>query len=117
MAGQFTYAGVTGNQAEALEQLRRGQVDLVIVEPRDITSTLRNNQRAVFTLHHNEIDPVQVSYITYLGWVFSGEINQQVLRSFVEQGQADTGDLRCAWPCRAEMKRWPGKSSRRCPAT
>ena len=94
MAAQFTYAGVTGNQAEALDQLKRGQVDLVIVEPRDITSTLRNNQRAVFSLYHNEIDPVQVSYITYLGWVFAGEINQQVLRSFVEQGQADTGDLR-----------------------
>ncbi len=94
MTAQFTYAGVTGNQAEALEQLQRGQVDLVLVEPREITSTLRNNQRAVFTLHHNEIDPVQVSYITYLGWLFAGEFNQQVLRSFVVQGQADTVNLR-----------------------
>ena len=82
-----------GGSSAALAQLRQGQVDLVIVEPAEITRTLQNNQQAVFTLHHNEIDPVQVSYITYLGWVFSGAVNQQVLRTFVAQGQAGTVDL------------------------
>src|SRR5512135_626735 len=93
MGSQLTYAGATGNQDEALAQLHRGQVDLVIVEPGQITRTIQNNQQAVFTLHHNEIDPTQVSYITYLGWVFSGAVNQQVLRAFVAQGQAGTVDL------------------------
>ena len=87
---QLIYAGVTGNQTEALDQLQRGQVDLVIVEPGEITSTLRNNQQAVLTLYHHEIDPVQVNYITYVGWLFAGEVNQQVLRTFVAQGQADS---------------------------
>src|SRR5512143_2217005 len=94
MGSQFIYAGVTGNQAEALDQLQRGQVDLVIVEPAEITNTLQNNQQAVLTLYHHEIDPVQVSYITYLGWLFAGEVNKQVLRSFVAQGQTDTVDVR-----------------------
>jgi len=40
-------AGVTGNQNEALDQLQGGQVDLVIVEPGDATSTIKNNQQAV----------------------------------------------------------------------
>jgi len=93
LGAQFIYAGTTGNQAEALDQLHREQVDLVIVEPGAITSTLRDNQQAVFTLHHNEIDPVQVSYINYLGWLFASTVNQQVLRSLVVQGQADTVDL------------------------
>src|SRR5512135_408225 len=93
MGSQLTYAGITGNQAEALDQLQRGQVDLVIVEPAAITSTLQNNQQAVLTLYHHEIDPVQVSYITYLGWLFAGEVNQQVLRSFVAQGQTDAVDV------------------------
>ena len=61
------YAGVTGNQNEALDRLHRGQVDLVIVEPRDATNTIKNNQQAVFTLYHHEIDPVQVNYIAYFG--------------------------------------------------
>jgi ABC-2 type transport system permease protein len=63
------------------------------VEPEAITSTLQNNQQAVLTLYHHEINPVQVSYITYLGWLFAGQVNQQVLRSFVAQGQTDAVDV------------------------
>jgi ABC-2 type transport system permease protein len=93
LSTQLTFAGTTGDQAGALDQLQRGQVDLVIVEPSAITSTLQSNQQAVLTLYHHEIDPVQVSYITYLGWLFAGQVNQQVLRSFVAQGQTDTVDV------------------------
>lgn len=87
------YAGVTSNQNEALDQLRLGQVDLVIVETGDVTSAFKNNQQAIFTLYHYEIDPVQISYIDYVGWVFAGGVNQQVLRSFAVQGQKDAVDL------------------------
>ena len=93
MGSLLIYAGVTGNQNEALDQLQRGQVDLVIVEPGDATSTIKNNQQAVFTLYHHEIDPVQVSYINYLGWLYVGAVNQQVLRSFAVQGQKDAVNL------------------------
>ena len=71
----------------------QGQVDLVIVEPGDAVSTIKNNQQAVFTLYHHEIDPVQVSYINYLGWLYVGAVNQQVLRSFAVQGQKDAVNL------------------------
>lgn len=87
------YTGITGNQNEALAQLRRGQIDLVIVETGDVTSALKNNQQAVFTLYHHEIDPVQISYINYVGWVFAGEVNHQVLRSFAVQGQQGAVEL------------------------
>ena len=89
----FIYAGATGDRNEAIDRLDRGQVDLVIVEPEDAMNTIKNNQQAVFTLYHHEIDPAQVSYIDYLGWLFAGEINKQVLRSFAVQGQAEAGDL------------------------
>lgn len=93
MDSLLIYAGVTGNQNEALDQLQGGQVDLVIVEPGDATSTIKNNQQAVFTLYHHEIDPVQVSYINYLGWLYVTAVNQQVLRSFAVQGQKDAVNL------------------------
>ena len=83
------YAGVTDNQNEALDRLHRGEVDLVIVVPGDAISTIKNNQQAVFTLYHQQIDPAQVSYVKYLGWLYVGEVNQQVLRSFALQGQED----------------------------
>jgi ABC-2 type transport system permease protein len=89
MGSVLIYAGVTGDQNEALNRLHRGQVDLIIVEPGDAVSTIHNSQQAVFTLYQHEIDPVQVSYINYLGRLFVGEVNQQVLRAFAVQAQKD----------------------------
>jgi ABC-2 type transport system permease protein len=89
LGAQIVYAGVTDNQSDALGQLRRGQVDLVIMEPGDSVNTFKANQQAIFTLYYHEIDPVQVSYINYLGWLYVGSVNQQVLYSFVVQGQKD----------------------------
>ena len=83
------YAGVTDNQNEALDRLHRGEVDLVIVVPGDAISTIRNNQQAIFTVYHQQIDPAQVIYVKYLGWLYVGAVNQQVLRSFALQGQKD----------------------------
>jgi len=93
MGSSLIYAGVTGDQNEALDRLNRGQVDLVIVEPRDAYNTIKNNQQAIFTLYHHEIDPVQVSYVNYLGWLYADVVNQQVLRSFAVQGQKDAANL------------------------
>ena len=93
VSAQLVFAGVTGNLDEALQRLRLGQVDLVIVEPGDAVSTIKNNQQAVFTLYHQEIDPVRVSYVTYLGWLYVGVVNQQVLRGFAVQGQKDAVNL------------------------
>jgi ABC-2 type transport system permease protein len=93
MDSVLTYAGATDNQTAALDQLQRGQVDLVIVEPENVTNTLKSSQQAVFTLYHHAIDPVQVSYINYLGWLYAGAVNQEVLRSFAVQGQKDAVNL------------------------
>jgi len=83
------YAGVTDNQNEALDRLHRGEVDLVIVVPVDAIGTIKNNQQSVFTVYHQQIDPAQVTYVNYLGWLYVGAVNQQVLRSFALQGQKD----------------------------
>ena len=72
------YAGVTDNQNAALDRLHRGEVDLVIVVPGDAISTIRNNQQAIFTVYHQQIDPAQVIYVKYLGWLYVGAENQQV---------------------------------------
>lgn len=89
MSSMLSYAGVISNQNEALAELQRGQVDLVIVEPGDAASIFKNNQQGVFTFYQHEIDPTQVGYITYLGWLYVGQVNQAVLRSIVVQGQKD----------------------------
>jgi len=93
MGSWLIYAGVTGDQKEALDRLNRGQVDLVIVEPEDAYNTIKKNQQAIFTLYHHEIDPAQVSYIAYFGQIYVNALNQLVLRSFAVQGQKDAANL------------------------
>lgn len=83
----FVYSGVTSNQSDALNKLREGKVDLVIIEPQNVMNTIQSNQQAIFTIYYNEIDPNQVSYINYLGWLYASTVNQQVLQSFAVQGQ------------------------------
>jgi len=86
-------AGITSNQSEALDRLKRGEIDLVIVGPGDSSNMIRDNLQGVFKLYHHEIDPAQVSYVNYLGWLYVGAVNQQVLRTFAIQGQKDAVSL------------------------
>src|SRR5512142_984651 len=49
VGSQLVYVGATANVKDALNRLRLGQVDLVIVEPANAISTIKSNQQAVFT--------------------------------------------------------------------
>jgi ABC-2 type transport system permease protein len=86
--------GVTSNEQEALDRLRRGEVDLVAVTPPNAYDTIRSNQRAIFTLYHHEIDPFQVDYVNYFGQVYIDEVNRRVLVSITEQGQKDAAEVK-----------------------
>ena len=93
MGRQISFAGVTGDLNQALDQLRQGQVDLVIVVPVNAMDTIDKNRQAVFTFYHHEIDPAQVSYVEYVGWLYVEEVNRQVLTTFAVQGQKDSVTL------------------------
>ncbi len=83
---QLIFEGVTPNKDEALARLRDGQVDVVAVAPPHATQTVENNQQASFTLYHNEIDPVQVSYVQYFGQAYIDEVNRRVLSTIIQRG-------------------------------
>ncbi len=85
------YMGVIGSEAEAREQLRRNQVDLVVVAPEQVEETIRSNSQAAFTVYHNEIDPVQADYLNFVGQFYVAELNRQVLRNMVAAGQEKSG--------------------------
>jgi len=86
---QILFVGVTPDEVAAKEQLRRNEVDLVIVIPTQALESIRNNQQAVFTLYHNELDPLQVGYIQYLGGVYAEEINRHMLQRVTAYGQSE----------------------------
>jgi ABC-2 type transport system permease protein len=86
---QLVYAGTTASQPDALGQLRRGEVDLVILVPHDAEERVRNNEQAVLTLYHNEINPMEEGYVEYFGQIYVGEVNRRILQRITETGQAE----------------------------
>ena len=93
MESQLTILGISNNIDDGFSRLHNGDVELVIVTPENAYDTILDNKRAVFTLYHNEIDPVQVSYVEYLGVVFEDIINQGILLSITTNGQKETTNL------------------------
>ncbi|MCB9127007.1 MAG: ABC transporter permease [Ardenticatenales bacterium] len=85
---QLDYRGATTDLEGALAQLKRGEIDLVAVAPFDAYSTIRyEGEQAVFTLYHNEIDPLQADYVRYFGKIYIDEVNRRILRAITERGQ------------------------------
>jgi ABC-2 type transport system permease protein len=81
------------NRDLALAKLALNQTDLVIVIPEDPLETVQNNQQAVFTIYHNEVDPFQIAYINSIARLYVDDVNRRMLQTVAEQGQADAGSL------------------------
>ncbi len=84
---QLAYLGIETNRAVAEEKLKEGQADLVVVAPSDAYNTIRDNKQAVFTLLHNEIDPLQADYISVFGRVYIDEVNRRILRTLTDNSK------------------------------
>ena len=85
--------GVTVDGENALNQLARNELDLVIVAPENPLQTIQNNEQAVFHVYHNEIDTTQSSYIDFVGRLYVDALNSHMLKSFASQGQAEATTL------------------------
>lgn len=86
---QISSQGIISDVAEADRRLRNREVDLVVVVPVDPSTDVRNNEQAVFTLYHYEIDPYERAYIELLGRNYSDEINRLVLITAADEGKVE----------------------------
>jgi ABC-2 type transport system permease protein len=84
---------VEDNKDLALTKLALNQTDLVIVIPKDPLGTVEQNQQAVFTIYHNEVDPFQIAYINSIARIYVDDVNRRLLEEVTKQGQANAGDL------------------------
>lgn len=87
---QLDYVGQTVSRDEALQRLRLGQVDMVVVYPANAYETVKNGSQAVLELYHNEIDPTQAAYVDQLGRVYVGEMNRRILMLFAQQAKEES---------------------------
>lgn len=86
---QIISQGLIEDAAEADHLLRTQQADLVVVVPPDPSAAIRNNEQAVFTLYHYEIDPYERTYVEVLGQKYTDEINRLVLLNAADQGRVE----------------------------
>ncbi len=90
---QIDPRGIIADEAEADRQLRRKDIDLVVVVPSDPAAQIDNNEQATFRMIHYEIDPYEQTYIEILGRNYIEEINRQVLLTAADQGKAEAAAL------------------------
>ncbi|MEO8286783.1 MAG: ABC transporter permease [Chloroflexota bacterium] len=93
---QLQVTRLTTDQAGALADLRNQLVDLVVVVPENIEEQIGAGSQARVPIYFNEVDPVRRSWLTYLTYVYIGEINKQTLAAAAGQGQENAGDIHAA---------------------
>lgn len=87
------YEGILPDRSQALRELARNNVDMVIIVPENPMEIIRNNQQAVLEMYHNEIDPIQVNYVRQVGRLYVDSLNRRVLRTVTEENQEEAGTL------------------------
>ncbi len=89
LSPSLVYSGVVRDDEEGKQHLRRGEVDLLVIAPGSPESALESNEQATFQVYHNEIDPLQASYVEFVGQFFVEEFNRRVLRNLTQEGQVE----------------------------
>jgi ABC-2 type transport system permease protein len=90
---RLTVVGVQEDEKNALERLRRGDVQMVLIFPANAERTLREGQQAHIDVYHDQIDPLETQAIALFTRTGVDEINQQVLRELVRGSQQESSDV------------------------
>ncbi len=93
ITGTLVMTGVRNDREGALRDLRAGRVDLVAVAPSRPIEQIKSNKQVPFGVYHNEIDPVQANYISFLWDYFINEINRNLLEDVIRSAQSQSGDV------------------------
>lgn len=79
---------VTGDEAQARQQLKDGKVDLVIVAPVRPLVDLKAKRKAEVTFLNDAIDPTKQSNVGYVAQVFVTSANQGAAQASVQEAQS-----------------------------
>jgi ABC-2 type transport system permease protein len=79
--------GVSETPDEPRARLMAQQLDLVIVAPADAETKFRAGQHAEIVVEMNTVDPVNAGYAGFLAQVLNQQINEEIIKTAVEEGQ------------------------------
>jgi ABC-2 type transport system permease protein len=83
----ITIVGVASDEQTAVNALKANQVDLVVSIPPNAPLNFAQGKPSTIRVLHNRIDPVDQTYIEYVGYVLASELNRQVIAGAVSQFQ------------------------------
>ncbi|MDX1620242.1 MAG: hypothetical protein R3320_04585, partial [Nitriliruptorales bacterium] len=87
------YRGTTQDRRTAMNQLRDGDIDLVIVLPENALQQIDRNRRAVIELYERTLDPLSSTQIWIAADAAVAEINDQVLARVIGNLQERTSEF------------------------
>lgn len=93
-AANFELVGVQSDPVAAMEQLRRGEVDLVEILPGDVQEQVLSGTQSLVQFTYSEINPINEQWIQYLGYAQVSEINRALLLQTARQAQGESGAVK-----------------------
>lgn len=85
--------GMVASEDEARAQLAAGKVDIVVVFPPNPQEAVLAGKRAVITVLHDEIDPIQEAALEFAAQLAIHEVNAAVLTTLAEDAQSELGPV------------------------
>jgi ABC-2 type transport system permease protein len=86
-SGRFDISEVTSDREDALQRLRDGRIDIVLVLPNEPQQTIRRGEPAEAILYHNFIDPLESRAIGTATQLSVGELNEEFVAALVRDAQ------------------------------
>lgn len=105
LGDKIDFRGVVTDRDEAVDRLRKGRVDIVVIVPEEPVQTVRQGDQAVFTVLHNQLDPFEQATITLVARTTIDTVNRRVLQQLVETGQEESEELETVLPAATESSR------------
>ena len=90
IATNFILASADTDQQGALRKLQNGEVDVVEIFPPDISQVIQRvpqGQQSPVVFRYSEVNPLNESWVKYLGYAQVTEINKQILMQIIAQAQ------------------------------
>ncbi len=95
---RLQFLGMSTDEEEALDRIRSGEADVVVVVPDDPEQTIRNGEQAEFQVWHDELDPFSKTQVVFVASQAVEDLNRRILENFAEYSQEETERLDDALP-------------------
>jgi ABC-2 type transport system permease protein len=80
-------ADVTDDVEGARAELRRQQIDLLVIAPQNVEQNFLQGQQSAVGIEYNELDPVRDNYARFIAYRQVQELNRAIIENAVGQGQ------------------------------